>query len=308
MAFFCCDCNYRTDRKSNWIKHLSTSKHILNASQNKDFENKAPKTRKSGQTGMNIFTPQKRTSNICEKCGKIYKFASGLSRHRRECIEGVSDDMVTGNVGQKVLQEQRQQISTLQNLLEKSIDSNNHTLSTLLPKIGNTTNNINNQMTINLFLNEECKNAMNLTDFLDQLQLTLDDLLFTKDNGYSKGIANIIVRHLSDMPANSRPIHCSDKKRLQFYVKDENKWEKDDSNQKIDRSINDITQKQVQQLHAWETEHPSWRDSEEDTTTYIEMVKQVMGGMCEEDKQHNLDVIKRELGGNTNIQTVMEGK
>ena len=163
-------------------------------------------------------------------------------------------------------------------------------------------------MTINLFLNEECKNAMNLTDFLNQLHLTLDDLLFTKNNGYSKGIANIFMRHLSDMPANSRPIHCSDKKRLQFYVKDENKWEKDETNRKIDRSINDITQKQVQQLKAWEQEHPSWSESDELTATYIELVKQVMGGMCQEDKQHNLELIKRELGGNTNIQAILDGK
>ena len=308
MSFFCCYCNYKTDRKSNWFKHLSTSKHMTNASKNVVLSEMGAKNKKSGKRGMNIFTPQKQTFNICEKCGKNYKFASGLSRHRRECTEGFSDDMVTQNGGAKVLLEQREQISTLQNLLEKSIDSNNHTLNTLLPKVGSTTNNFNNQMTINLFLNEECKNAMNLTDFLNQLHLTLDDLLFTKNNGYSKGIANIFMRHLSDMPANSRPIHCSDKKRLQFYVKDENKWEKDETNRKIDRSINDITQKQVQQLKAWEQEHPSWSESDELTATYIELVKQVMGGMCQEDKQHNLELIKRELGGNTNIQAILDGK
>ena len=110
------------------------------------------------------------------------------------------------------------------------------------------------------------------------------------------------------MPANSRPIHCSDKKRLQFYVKDENKWEKDETNEKIDRSIHDITQKQIMQLKAWEQQHPQWHASEEETATYIELVKQVMGGICNEDKQQNRDTIKREIGGNCNIQAIMDKK
>ena len=308
MPFFCCDCNYRTDRKSNWIKHLSTSKHLANASKNGVPPENGRKNAKSGSGGMNSSNPQKTHFNVCEFCGKNYKFTSGLSRHRRECTGVDSHCMVTPEDPSKVLLEQREQISTLQQLLEKSIDSTNHTLNTLLPKVGSTTNNFNSQMTINLFLNEECKNAMNLTEFLDQLHLTLDDLLFTKANGYSKGIANIFMKRLSDMPANSRPIHCSDQKRLQFYVKDENKWEKDETNGKIDQGILDITQKQIHKLKAWEHEHPQWRESEEETSIYIELVKQVMGGMCQDDRHHNLEVIKRELSGGTNLHTIMEGK
>ena len=163
-------------------------------------------------------------------------------------------------------------------------------------------------MTINLFLNEECKNAMNLTDFVNQLQLSLDDLQYTKDNGYIKGIANIFVKNLDEMPINSRPIHCSDKKKLQFYVKDENKWEKDSKNEKIDKSINDITQRQIKKIKDWESDHPNWSSSDEQTGMYIDLVKTVMGGMDATEKQLNLDSIKKEIGNKFDIQQAIEEK
>jgi len=204
------------------------------------------------------------------------------------------------------IKNQQEQIQTLQTLLEKSIENNKSTLNNILPKIGNTTNNINNQMTINVFLNEECKNAMNLTDFVNQLQLSLDDLQYTKDNGYIKGITNIFVKNLCDMPVNSRPIHCSDKKRMQFYVKDENKWEKDSKNEKIDKSINDITQRQIKKIKEWEHDHPNWTASDEQTSMYIDLVKSVMGGIDECEKQHNLDSIKKEIGHTVDLQKVID--
>jgi hypothetical protein len=85
---------------------------------------------------------------------------------------------------------------------------------------------------------------MNLTDFIENLQITLDDLMYTKDNGYIKGVSNIFLKHLGYLKPTERPIHCSDRKRLQFYVKDEDKWEKD-NNEKIDKTINKVSQKQI---------------------------------------------------------------
>ena len=308
MPFFCCDCNYKTERKSNWIKHLETSKHISNVCKKRNLDKMPPKNKKSTISGMSSQNPQKMKIHSCEFCGKEYKHLSGLSRHKRECPQNNNMHINKKIDNERLLSEQHDQIITLQQLLEKSIDSNNNTLNNLLPKIGTTTNNYNNQMTINLYLNEECKNAMNLTEFLNKLHLTLDDLIYTKNNGYTKGIANIFLKHLCDMPANSRPIHCSDKKRLQFYVKDENKWEKDNQNEKLDKSIHDISQKQIQQLKFWEQRHPNWHESEEETASYIELVKQVMGGLSDQDKQQNLETIKRELGGNINIQSIIDKK
>ena len=113
-------------------------------------------------------------------------------------------------------------------------------------------------MNINIYLNEHCKNAMNLTDFVENVKVSLEDLLYTKNHGYVKGISNIFVKQLKDMEPTQRPIHCSDKKRLQFYVKDDNKWEKDNSNEKIDKSIDKITKKQILAIKLWEKEHPNY--------------------------------------------------
>ena len=302
MTYKCQDCNYETERKNNWIKHLNTSKHIKKVSENMNISVKSPKS----------TVKYDKNEYMCDICNKKYKFLSGLSRHKKTCTKQLCDDEISdlnyNNNQNKILKDQQKQILSLQKLLEKSIENNNNTLNNIIPKIGNTTNNINNQMTINLFLNEECKNAMNLTDFMNQLQLSIDDLLYTKNNGYIKGITNIFVKNLCDMPANSRPIHCSDKKKLQFYVKDENKWGKDNKNEKIDKSIHDITQKQIQKIKQWEQEHPNWNQSESETTMYIELVKQVMGGLNEQDKQNNLEIIKKEISDNIDIQNIMDNK
>jgi len=283
MTFICQYCNYDTERKSNWVKHIKTEKHLSNI-------------------GKTSTKGTKKSGFCCDTCGKQYKYLSGLSRHKTNCNTGISLE------DKEYIKNQQEQIQTLQTLLEKSIENNKSTLNNIIPKIGNTTNNISNQMTINVFLNEECKNAMNLTDFVNQLQLSLDDLQYTKDNGYIKGITNIFVKNLVDMPINSRPIHCSDKKKLQFYIKDENKWEKDSKNEKIDKSINDITQRQIKKIKDWESDHPNWSSSDEQTSMYIDLVKTVMGGMDATEKQLNLDSIKKEIGNTVDLQQAIDEK
>ena len=111
------------------------------------------------------------------------------------------------------MQQLKQQNETIE-LLKKSIDTN----SKMMPKIGN---NNNNTISINVFLNEQCKDAMNLTDFIENLQISLEDLNYSKDNGFVEGVSHIFAKQLQDLKPTERPIHCSDRKRLQFYVKDE---------------------------------------------------------------------------------------
>jgi hypothetical protein len=284
MTFICQQCTYETERKCNWIKHIKTDKHI----------------KQIGKMPAKTAPKKPNTIYSCDSCGKQYKYLSGLSRHKIICGSTSSLE------DKEYIKNQQVQIQTLQNLLEKSIENNKSTLNNIIPRIGNTTTNISNQMTINLFLNEECKNAMNLTDFVNQLHLSLDDLQYTKDNGYIKGITNIFVKNLVEMPINSRPIHCSDKKKLQFYVKDENKWEKDSQNEKIDKSINDITQRQIKKIKDWESDHPNWCSSDEQTSMYIDIVKTVMGGMDANEKQLNLDSIKKEIGNKFDLQQAIE--
>ena len=136
-------------------------------------------------------------------------------------------------------------------------------------------------MNINIYLNEHCKNAMNLTDFVENVKVSLEDLLYTKNHGYVKGISNIFVKQLKDMEPTQRPIHCSDKKRLQFYVKDDNKWEKDNSNEKIDKSIDKITKKQILAIKLWEKEHPNYLEDEKLTRIWSKMIKNMGTGVSE---------------------------
>ena len=268
----CRGCKYVTKNKSDWRKHLTTKKHKKNCDENyTNFENT--------------------TRHICINCGREYKYRTGLSRHLKVC-----------NVYEKnKIEEQQNQIANLQDLLEKTIITQNDTLNNLMSKVGNTTNNYNNQIAINLFLNNECKNAMNLTDFMNSLQLSVDDLDYTKDNGYIKGITNIFVKNLRDLNPCDRPIHCSDKNRLQFYVKDENKWEQDNQHDKLNKSIDTITHKQIQLIKQWEDEHPNWNLNEEGTDSYMRMVKEVIGN----NKIVQYESIKKEIGGSINLDKII---
>jgi len=301
--FQCEACKYCTKNKYDWKKHLQTKKH----SNNLLLSNKTMQQH-SFNPGDECSVPYQQF--MCS-CGKGYKFYSGLSRHKQKCVSKLTininkDQQVNGF---NIVQQQRDQIASLQSLLEKTIESQQTTLHNLMNKVGNTTNNntINN-MQINFFLNQECKNAMNLTDFVNSLQLSLEDLLYTRDNGYIKGITNIFVKNLQDLKPIDRPIHCSNNNSLHFFVKDDDQWEQDGSHEKVDKTIESITQKQIQKIKIWESEHPYWNTSEEGTESYMEMIKEVMGGISQNEKIVNYENIKKELGVSIDINNLFSEK
>tara|TARA_A100001015_G_C14974533_1_gene706628 strand:- start:401 stop:1141 length:741 start_codon:yes stop_codon:yes gene_type:complete len=204
---------------------------------------------------------------VCDFCNRKYNHHSSLSRHVKQCKSKVT------NIVQHV-----------QNI------------------VNNNTQIINNKMTINFFLTDSCKDAMNLEDFLSKIEVSLDDLLFTKDNGYIKGISNIFVKNLKEIQATQRPIHCSDKKRLQFYVKDENKWDRDTKNKKIDKTIGVIAKKQIQQIKMWEKENPNWAENDELTLEYVKMIQRVMGNVDNVDEDTS---IKKNISNAICIKAAM---
>jgi poly-D-alanine transfer protein DltD len=161
----------------------------------------------------------------------------------------------------------------------------------MIPKIGN---NNNNTISINLFLNQECKNAMNLTDFIDQLQVSLEDLNYSKNNGFVAGVTNIFTKQLKDMDPKDRPIHCSDSKRLQFYIKDDDKWAKDNNSHKIDQTIHNIKLKQTYKLTEWEKLHPNYQNSPESLHEW----QMILAIMTEDNTSENPGKIKTALKRN----------
>ena len=202
---FTCDvCYYHTSRKSNYRRHLATRSHLRrsNLLVSSNFKNIAPK-------GANLLETSKTSKKEykCPKCDKKYKHSQSLWKHKKAC--GLKEvDLLKLEV-QKLKEENKQEVQKLKEenkFLKEKAES--------APSVINSTTN--NNISINVFLNEHCKNAMNLTDFVNQIRITLDDLMKTRQSGYVDGIANIFIRNLRDLSDVERPIHCSDKKRLKF--------------------------------------------------------------------------------------------
>jgi hypothetical protein len=262
QPFECGPCGYTTDDKKDWRKHLTTKKHLS-------------------------ITAAGGARESCPDCGKTYKYASGVSRHRKTCEPRNASAPLS-------------QIRTmLQELVRETKEASPVTHVT-------NTYNTTNRMTINLFLNEQCKEAMDLGDFIDSVTVSLEDLRYTCDHGYVKGITRILAQRLRVLGPTERPIHCVDGKRLQFYVKDAGAWERDGDGERIDKSIHDVSHKQIQRIKEWERDHPNWDADERGTTEYLAVVRNVMGGVDPIGVAQRVENIKRELGASTGIRDAIE--
>ena len=327
IIYSCEACDYNTSRKSQWSRHILTAKHLKLTNAASGLTQKVPCKfvceicKKKFNHRQSLFRHKKicKTSDgqlaklakklakvshqkfHCE-CGKSYKHASSLSKHKTKCNylhvednkKDYTDEIVpTNNVEilLKALLEKNNDILEENKILREKI-------STM--EFGNTYNNNqtnNNQFNINMFLNEKCKNAMNLEDFVEKIKLSLEDLQFTKDNGYAKGISNIFIKNLNDMDVTERPIHCSDQKRLQFYVKNDNEWTKDKNNEKIDHTIEKISKKQMKSIQEWVKLNPDYTESDAKMEEYFTLVRSI----TQPNDDKNLKNIKRKVGENVKI-------
>ena len=302
--YYCKKCDFLSSNRKDFNRHLLTRKH--------------KKTPKKGKKIRNVDFE-------CIFCNKKYKYMSGLSRHRKKCKEDPENFCgENDNVTQKLpsesnlkkgttlfakkekqddeislkeilMQQLKQQHETIE-LLKQSIETNKE----MMPKIGN---NNNNTSSINLFLNEQCKNAMNLTDFINQVQVSIEDLQYSKNNGFVEGVTNIFAKQLQDLKPTERPIHCSDKKRLQFYVKDDDKWSKDSNNEKIDETIYNIKMKQTSKLTEWEKLHPTYAQDPK----LLNEWQQILNSMTEDISQRDKvkDKLKRNLAEHVQLKQAL---
>ena len=284
--FYCKKCDYSSNRESQWRRHLSTTKHKMD---NMD----------------NTLDNVKSTKRCFEcACGKVYKYNSGLSKHKKKCPLIMKNEVVPIVTENPTTSSSKTGLSV--EVLNKLVEQNNTLMEKVIElskdrQVINYQNCGNKKMTINVFLNQECKNAMNLADFVENVKVSLEDLNYTKEHGYIKGISNIFVKHLKDLDPKERPIHCSDKKRLQFYVKEENKWEKDKANAKIDKTIEDITVKQIKRIKEWERKHPDYLQNEKLLQEWHRMIQQITGSGEEVQKEQ----IKKSLGTTIEIKDAM---
>ncbi|AGM15681.1 multiple copy protein PGV_MIGE [Phaeocystis globosa virus PgV-16T] len=274
--FYCECCEYSTSRKSQYDRHLTTLKH---------------KNKEMVQNGY-IKVPNgyiKVPNEIYEcVCGKKYKFRQGLFRHQKTCDNNepvcveikkstdVSGDMVAILMEQldkkdkQLDKKDKQMMEQLEKHTKESkeqIELLTNTINDMIPKMGNNITN-NNQFNINMFLNEECKDAINMSDFIKSIQVSVEQLQYTTNNGLEKGITKVIMENMNKLSKYERPLHCSDVKRETLYIKDNDKWEKDTNKEKIKKAIKKASGKNYIALTEWTKDNPKFMKQDDKQLFY----------------------------------------
>ena len=241
--FNCELCHYKCCKKSDFNKHLTTAKH-LNRTKLNDLEQ---------------ISRQNRQDFICKHCNKSYKVRNSLWYHEQKCNYNFTKDItdITDIPSDKeLIMMLIKENSELKNVMMKVLENGTHNTTVTH------TNSHNKAFNLNFFLNETCKNAMNITDFIDSIKLQLSDLVDVGELGYVEGISKIIVKNLNNLDETERPIHCTDKKRVTFYIKDEDKWEKDDEERKkIKNTIKKVVNKNIRMLPLFKEIFPDYNDA-----------------------------------------------
>ena len=250
--YSCKKCDFFSSNKKDFNRHLSTDKHKMITNDNKMITKKPQKTPKL---------------HYCP-CGKKYKYASNLSRHKKSCTKKPQIDDV-----EEKKEKKEDKMDTLLELLMNQQE----TINSVIKKVGNTTTNSHNtnNITFQLFLDKNCKNAVCLEDFTKNLTLSIEDLLNQKQLGFA-GVGNIVVKNLTDMKLEDRPIHCTDVKNSKYYIKNNEGWEEDNgtSIEKVLTTAKGEATKALSKI--WNEEYgENWAKDEKLSMAYIETVKAV---------------------------------
>ena len=256
--FLCECCDFICSKQSNYDKHLTTRKHLLRENTEILFDDEENNS-------------EEEKIHICN-CGRKYKHSGSLWNHKKKCtfIEN-EKEKVEVEVAKKLVQAEEKN-NQLMNVLTNMTQS----IKNLESKIDNqppqTTNNIVNNFNLNVYLNETCKDALNLTDFVDSIQLQLKDLENMGKMGYVDGMSNLIITELNNLEKERRPIHCSDLKRDILYIKDNDVWEKDNS--KVQDAVVKLEKKNFKQMPAWLEENPQAKcPTSEKSTTFHDILQ-----------------------------------
>ena len=304
QKFVCKLCDFSCSKKANYTRHLDTEKHKMALSATLATDESSEKPQKE-QKSAKLFR--------CDICDKGYKDKTGLWRHKKKC--GVpAANLVCQNA--QPVSETSSQISPelVLQVLEKNkeltevVMEQNKTIMELsknsqIQTQNNMNNCHNNTFNLQFFLNETCKDAMNIQDFIKSLQLSVQDLESVGELGYAEGISRMFVRGLKDMEVTKRPIHCSDLKREVIHIKDKDRWEKDNPNQdKLKRAIKDLSNKNIMLFDDWQKENPGYDQYDnKKNDIYLKMMVQAMGPPDEPSERRDFGKIVRSIARNTII-------
>jgi hypothetical protein len=267
IKFHCEICDYITSRQSQFERHLATQKH---------------------KNGTNETKVKHLVPNFCDQficfCGTKFNSRTSLWRHKRKFGCTIDDEIrITDKEVINVLIDQNEK-------LFKIIETNASKPSTVVNNISNVGNKTFN---LNLFLNETCKDAINMSDFVSSIKINLDDLENTGRQGYIQGITNIFLKNLNNMEQHMRPLHCSDLKREILYIKHNNEWTKETETKPIlTRAIKTIANENIKQIKHWKDKYPNCTNSDsEKNNLYLKIVSNSMNGSTEEESHKNINKI-----------------
>jgi hypothetical protein len=271
LIFYCKKCDFDTCNKKDYTRHLKTKKHLSN-----DFQCILPK----------------KTHYDCS-CGKSYKDHSGLWRHKKKCPKinvELNDTIEDTNV-------ELNDKDLILTLIQQNNELQKQMLEVIKNGTNNTVNNNSNNKTFNLqvFLNETCKDAMNIMDFVDSIKIQICDIESIGELGFVNGMSKLIIKNLNALAENMRPVHCNDPKRDSLYVKDANVWEKEDlDNKKIKKAIKYISHKNICAIPQWKAKYPDCIYSHsKKSDQYNHIVIEAMGGSGDNDAEKADKIVKK---------------
>jgi len=288
--FYCENCDYGTSKKCNYDTHMASDKH-------KRLTKRLQMRQKSAE-----IQPDTSETFICS-CGKKYQHRQSLWKHKKTCcIISCKEDLNDSAKQQKLIEYLLKENSEFKHLMidqnkqifeiAKNSGNNHHNTN----NSHNTTNN-NNNFNLNFFLNEQCKNAMNIMDFVAQLQVGIKDLEDTGRLGFSEGISKIFINGLKQIDISDRPIHCSDSKREVVYIKDKDQWNKETEDKSIlTNAIKHVAHKNMKQITEWTKTHPEFNDStSKQNDKYLKIVCESMSGSSQEETNKNYNKIIKNI-------------
>jgi hypothetical protein len=233
--YSCIFCNFKCFKQSNYDKHLMTAKH-------------------KRLTNTNKKMPKNATPYSC-LCGKTYKHQSSLIKHKKSCPHMINSIVIQENLEEKqpsimdIITQNKEIMDALVLQNEQLMKKNNeltNTIQEMIPKIGNNNNSnntIHNQFNIQNFLNNDCKDAINFSEFIENMKITFEDLEYQADVGYINGVSKLFIENLQELGTHKRPIHCTDKKRKTIYIKENNEWDKEGSQNTLKKGIREVSRK-----------------------------------------------------------------
>ena len=279
QKYYCEKCEYKCSKKYSWDRHIATAKHSLEMSGN----DLGAKNCKEGQ------------NYLCKICDKCFNTNAGLWKHKQKCNSKITDDIIENKEGKEGKDELIQYLinenKEFKNLILevcKNIPGTNN-------NIINTINSHNKTFNLQFFLNETCKDAMNMSEFIESVKIQLSDLENVGKLGFVDGISNIIIKNLQALDVEKRPVHCCDAKRETMYIKDQDKWEKDDHELKQMRElVRYVRDKNISMVNTWRDLYPECVKSDsKKTTQFNQIYMESFGGEKGTKKEKEEKIISR---------------